>query len=166
MPINVLEALATAGGLRGLGLNRRAALWQVQAYAPAANGGELPNLVAELEEPVALPPADALVQVRMDFAATGLSTRWRGLEFLRPALAQAGVLRAADLLDLAAKRRRAGPESAAESPTVKARRARVPQVAIPASARPPVPARTPRSRSLAPPTRRGALWRACPPHRE
>ncbi|MCY4113591.1 MAG: error-prone DNA polymerase [Chloroflexi bacterium] len=148
LPINVLEALATAGAFRGLGLNRRAALWQVQAHAPAAHGGELPNLVAELEEPVALPPADALVQVRMDFAATGLSTRWRGLEFLRPALAQSGVLRAADLLDLAAKRR-ARPDSAA---TVKARPTRIPRVAIPAGVRPPIPRpRRGRGRSLHPP---------------
>ena len=46
------------------------------------------------------------VQARMDFAATGLSTRWRGLEFLRTTLAEAGVLRAADLLELAASRPR------------------------------------------------------------
>ncbi len=152
LPINVLEALATAGAFRGLGLNRRAALWQVQAYAPAANGGELPNLVAELEEPVALPPADALVQVRMDFAATGLSTRWRGLEFLRPALAQAGVLRAADLLDLAAERRRAGSDGIAKPATPKARRARIPRVSIPASTSPPMPrTRRGRGRSLTQP---------------
>ncbi len=106
LPINVLEGLATAGAFGRLGLSRREALWQVQAYAPAAHGGELPGLAAELEEPVALPPADALVQARMDFAATGLSTRWRGLEFLRPALAQAGVLRAVDLPTLAASRPR------------------------------------------------------------
>ena len=79
LPRNVLEALAMAGAFRGLGLKRRAALWQVQACAPAAHGGELPGLAAELEESVALPPADPLVQARMDFAATGLSTRWRGL---------------------------------------------------------------------------------------
>ncbi len=104
LPSNVLEALATAGAFRSLGLSRREALWQVQAYAPAAHGGELPGLAAELEEPVALPAADALVQAHMDFAATGLSTRWRGLEFLRTMLAEAGVLRAADLPALAASR--------------------------------------------------------------
>ena len=132
LPSNVLEALATAGAFRSLGLNRRAALWQVRAYAPTANGGELPGLVADLEEPVALPPADALVQVRMDFAATGLSTRWRGLEFLRPALAQAGVLRAADLQDLAAKRRRARPDGASQPHTPKRRqRARIHRVSVP-----------------------------------
>ena len=87
-------------------MSRREALWQVQAYAAAAHGGELPGLAAELEEPVALPPADALVQAHMDFAATGLSTRWRGLEFLRTRLAEAGVLRAADLPELAASRPR------------------------------------------------------------
>jgi len=106
LPRKALESLAMAGAFRGLGLNRRAALWQVQAYASAAHGGELPGLAAELEEPVTLPPTDALVQARMDFAATGLSTRWRGLEFLRTKLSEAGVLRAADLLDLAARRPR------------------------------------------------------------
>ena len=132
LPINVLEVLATAGAFRSLGLSRRAALWQVRAYAPTARGGELPGLVADLEEPVALPPADALVQVRMDFAATGLSTRWRGLEFLRPALAQAGVLRAADLQDLAAKRRRARPDGASPPHTPKRRRhARSHRVSVP-----------------------------------
>ncbi len=103
-PSNVLEALATAGAFGSLGSSRREALWQVQAYASAAHGGELPGLAAELEEPVALPTADALVQAHMDFAATGLSTRWRGLEFLRSKLAEAGVLRAADLPALAASR--------------------------------------------------------------
>ena len=107
LPVGVLEALAAAGAFRSFGLNRRAALWQVRACAPGVQGGELPGLAAELEEPVALPPADAMVQARMDFVATGLSTRWRGMEFLRPALARAGVLRAADLVALAAKRRRA-----------------------------------------------------------
>jgi len=106
LPRKALESLAMAGAFRGLGLKRRAALWQVQAYASAAHGGELPGLAAELEEPVTLPPADALVQARMDFAATGLSTRWRGLEFLRSKLAEAGVLRAADLPTLAASRPR------------------------------------------------------------
>ncbi len=106
LPRKALEALAMAGAFRGLGLKRRAALWQVQAYASAAHGGELPGLAAELEEPVTLPPADALVQARMDFAATGLSTRWRGLEFLRSKLAKIGVLRAADLPALAASRPR------------------------------------------------------------
>ena len=106
LPRKALESLALAGAFRGLGLKRRAALWQVQAHAAAAHGGELPGLAAELEEPVTLPPADALVQARMDFAATGLSTRWRGLEFLRSKLAEVGVLRAADLPALAASRPR------------------------------------------------------------
>ena len=106
LPRKALESLAMAGAFRGLGLKRRTALWQVQAYASAAHGGELPGLAAELEELVALPPADALVQARMDFAATGLSTRWRGLEFLRSKLAKIGVLRAADLPALAASRPR------------------------------------------------------------
>ena len=121
LPSNVLEALATAGAFGSLGLTRREALWQVQAYASAAHGGELPGLAAELEEPVALPAADALVQAHMDFAATGLSTRWRGLEFLRTTLSEAGVLRAADLPALAASRAR---------PQVR-------QVAIPAAVRRP-----------------------------
>ena len=106
LPSNVLEALAAAGAFGSLGLSRREALWQVQAYASAAHGGELPGLAGELEEAVALPAADALVQAHMDFFATGLSTRWRGLEFLRSKLAEAGVLRAADLPVLAASRPR------------------------------------------------------------
>lgn len=106
LPSNVLESLAAAGAFGSLGVSRREALWQVQAYASAALGGELPGLAAELEEPVALPAADALVQAHMDFAATGLSTRWRGLEFLRTTLAEAGVLRAVDLPALAASRSR------------------------------------------------------------
>ena len=106
LPSNVLEALAAAGAFGSLGLSRREALWQVQAYASAAHGGELPGLAGELEEAVALPAADALVQAHMDFFATGLSTRWRGLEFLRSKLAEAGVLRAADLPALAASRPR------------------------------------------------------------
>ena len=45
LPSNVLEALATAGAFRSLGLSRRAALWQVRAYAPTANAtGSFPAL--------------------------------------------------------------------------------------------------------------------------
>ena len=119
LPRGALESLAMAGAFRGLGLNRRVALWQVQAYASATHGGELPGLAAELEEPVTLPPAAALVQAQMDFAATGLSTRWRGLEFLRSALAEAGVLRAADLTALAASRPRPNIRRVAIPPAVR-----------------------------------------------
>jgi DNA polymerase III alpha subunit len=101
LPANVLEHLATAGAFECFGLERRDALWRIHAYAAAQNGDELPGLAGELLETAELRPAGRMVQARMDFAATGHSTEFRGMEFYRRALAAAGVLTADELKELA-----------------------------------------------------------------
>ena len=105
LPIDMLRKLATAGAFRSLGIERREALWRIQAYAPAEHGDEIPSMADELEEDVELKPANEMVQMRMDFAATQLSTVFRGTEFHRPALDRAGALTAAELQKLAARLR-------------------------------------------------------------
>ena len=105
LPIDTLRKLATAGAFRSLGVERREALWRIQAYAPAEHGDEIPNLADELEEEVGLKPAGEMMQMRMDFAATELSTVFRGTEFHRPALERAGVLTATELRKLAERLR-------------------------------------------------------------
>ncbi len=101
LPLDVLENLAVADAFVGFGLERREALWRIRAYAPAEHGDELPELGDELEEEVELEPASWMVQAQMDFAATEISTRFRGMEFHRPSLERAGVLTAMDLKNLA-----------------------------------------------------------------
>ena len=105
LPIDTLRKLATAGAFRSLGVERREALWRIQAYAPAEHGDEIPNLADELEEEVGLKPAGEMMQMRMDFAATELSTVFRGTEFHRPALERVGVLTATELRKLAERLR-------------------------------------------------------------
>ena len=103
LPANVLESLATAGAFECFGLERRDALWRIHAYAPAQIGDELPGLAGELLETAELRPAGRMVQAKMDFAATGHSTEFRGMEFYRRALAAVGVLTADGLKELAAR---------------------------------------------------------------
>ncbi|MCY3800797.1 MAG: error-prone DNA polymerase [Chloroflexi bacterium] len=105
LPIDMLRNLATAGAFRSFGIERREALWRIQAYAPAEHGDEIPSLADELEEEVGLKPANEMTQMRMDFAATQLSTVFRGIEFHRPTLERAGVLTATELQKLAARLR-------------------------------------------------------------
>lgn len=109
LPIDILEKLATAGAFRSLGVERRKALWRIQAYAPAEHGNEIPDLADELEDEVALEPAAEMVQMQMDFAATELSTAFRGTEFHRPILERVGALTATELKRLAEKLRKEKP---------------------------------------------------------
>jgi error-prone DNA polymerase len=92
-----LERLAGADAFRGLGLDRRAALWEATAFeAPSA-------LPAEIEEPgVLLPAATAGEQTVLDYAGTSLTLRHHPLALLRPTLAAEGL---ADTRTLMAARR-------------------------------------------------------------
>ena len=91
-----VERLAEADALRGLGLDRRAALWEA-----AAVEHEVP-LEAPIAEPAAqLPLATAGEQVVLDYTGTGLSLRQHPLTLLRPELRK---LRAVTTADFAASR--------------------------------------------------------------
>ncbi len=90
-----LEALAQADAFRGLGRDRRAALWDA-----AALSGPAPPLAAHegAEAAPRLPRATAGEQTVLDYAGTGLTLRAHPLALLRP---QLDALRLADTRALA-----------------------------------------------------------------
>jgi error-prone DNA polymerase len=92
-----LEALAVAGALGCLGLDRRAGLWAAGAPRDARQE-RLPGIVGGVSVPPlpGLGPAEATAA---DLWATGLSTAHHPTEFVRAALAARGVVTAAGLRD-------------------------------------------------------------------
>jgi error-prone DNA polymerase len=94
-----LERLAGADAFRGLGIGRRAALWEATA-AEAATA--LPALAAVREPAASLPAAAAGEQTVLDYASTALTLRHHPLALLRPILAAEGL---ADTRALASARR-------------------------------------------------------------
>jgi len=95
VPRAALEMLAEADALRSLGLDRRAALWQVRGVPDAP---VLP-LFAPLEHitrDVALPVMAQGEHVIADYRATGLSLKSHPLRFLRQRLAAEAVLSCAE----------------------------------------------------------------------
>jgi error-prone DNA polymerase len=90
LPKAALEKLADADAMRSLGLDRRAALWQVRGLADAP---PLP-LFSGCDEPLRqarLPVMRLPEHVVADYQATGLSLKAHPLRFLRDALAREGV---------------------------------------------------------------------------
>jgi error-prone DNA polymerase len=83
-----LEALAQADAFRGLGRNRRAALWDA-----AALSGPAPPLAAHdgAEAAPRLPRATAGEQTVLDYAGTGLTLRSHPMALLRPQLDALGL---------------------------------------------------------------------------
>lgn len=93
-----LERLAGADAFRGIGLDRRAALWEAAAAEPPT---ALP--AAAVHEPAALlPKATAGEQTVLDYAGTSLTLRHHPLALLRPMLEAEGL---ADTRALASARR-------------------------------------------------------------
>jgi error-prone DNA polymerase len=90
VPLPALEALATAGAFRSLGLERREALW---AAGATAQGGavHLPGIVTGVEAP-ALPGMSAPEVTIADLWATGISAETHPTEHVRAALDARGVL--------------------------------------------------------------------------
>lgn len=91
-----VERLAEADALRGLGLDRRAALWEAAAVERAA-----PLAAPIAEATPQLPLATAGERVVLDYAGTGLTLGPHPLALLRPRLA---ALRCTDTRALAAAR--------------------------------------------------------------
>ena len=90
LAVGSLRRLAAADAFRGLGLDRRAALWAIRGLAErpldlfAAADARDGQLRPELSEPaVALAPMPAGRAVTEDYRATGLSLRGHPLAFLR-----------------------------------------------------------------------------------
>ena len=89
------EALARAGALEGLGLSRRAALWEAGVAATECPG-MLPGLT---QSPApALPGMSPFELTVADIAATGVSPDIHPMEHVRAALDRAGVVPADRLL--------------------------------------------------------------------
>ncbi|WP_159807721.1 DNA polymerase III subunit alpha [Cellulomonas citrea] len=90
-----LEALATAGALVGLGVDRRAGLWAAGALA-AEGPDTLPSVAVGVRAPM-LPGLEAVELATADVWATGISTDSYPTQFVREGLDEAGVLRVADV---------------------------------------------------------------------
>ena len=91
-----LERLAEADAFRSIGLDRRAALWEVRALDPLSAAERLPLFAAagdkadarlQLEEPVALPLMPPGEHVVSDYRSLSLSLKAHPVSFLRRELA-------------------------------------------------------------------------------
>ncbi|MEV7775954.1 error-prone DNA polymerase [Kitasatospora sp. NPDC086791] len=89
----VLEALATAGAFRSLGLNRRQALWSAGLLA-RTDAGMLPGTAPALTAPD-LAPLTAVEETIADLWATGSSASAHPVQHARPHLDRCGALTAA-----------------------------------------------------------------------
>ncbi|MFI5024403.1 MAG: OB-fold nucleic acid binding domain-containing protein, partial [Alphaproteobacteria bacterium] len=94
-----LERLAEADAMGSLGLDRRAALWAVQALdeAPLPLFAAAARRVLAPEPEVALPPAALGEEVAADYATLRLSLKTHPLALLRERLARDGVTPHAEL---------------------------------------------------------------------
>jgi error-prone DNA polymerase len=95
LPKEALLLLAEADALRGVGLDRRAALWRVRGLEALF---PLP-LLAGLEPPstrATLPPMQLAEHVVADYQSTGLSLKAHPVRFLRADLAREGVVSCAE----------------------------------------------------------------------
>jgi DNA polymerase III alpha subunit len=97
-----LERLAEADAFRSLGLDRRAALWEVKALDPAPAAESLPLLSAADDaigtEPIVELPAMPLGEhVINDYRSLSLSLKAHPVAFLREEFARAGLVEAGRL---------------------------------------------------------------------
>jgi error-prone DNA polymerase len=100
VPLPAIEALATAGALRGFGLERRAALWAAGATAqvrPEPSGQlRLPGVVTGVTAPD-LPDMTPAEETVADLWATGISADVHPTEHVRAHLLSLGVRTSAEL---------------------------------------------------------------------
>ncbi len=115
IPAAALERLAEADTFRGLGLDRRQALWAVKGLADtvlplftAADAGRRP-MPEIVEPPAPLAPMKEGCEVVEDYGSTGLSLRQHPVSFLREDLRRRGMVACADLTHLRDGRRVAVP---------------------------------------------------------
>jgi len=105
-----LERLAEADGFRSIGLDRRAALWEVRALDPLSAAERLPLFAAaegdlQNEAPMPLPLMPESEHVVNDYRALSLSLKAHPVSFLRPHLAAEKILEASALPELKSGRR-------------------------------------------------------------
>ncbi|HEU4959726.1 MAG TPA: error-prone DNA polymerase [Sphingomonas sp.] len=107
LPSRALRLLADADAFRSLGLDRRAALWEVRR-TPSA---ELPLFAAArarelgVEPDIALPAMSRAEHVVTDYQTTRLSLKDHPMTFLRPRLAAEGVKTCAEIAAMKSGRR-------------------------------------------------------------
>jgi error-prone DNA polymerase len=91
-----IEKLARADAFRSIGLDRRAALWEVRALDRKGKAGGLPLLerpgLCDNEPKVTLPPMPAGEHVVQDYRSLGLSLKAHPVSFLRRHLDAAGIM--------------------------------------------------------------------------
>jgi len=96
-----IERLARADAFRSIGLDRRAALWEVRALDRKGTAGGLPLLerpgLSDNEPKVMLPSMPASEHVIQDYRSLGLSLKGHPISFLRRHLDGAGILPNASL---------------------------------------------------------------------
>jgi error-prone DNA polymerase len=111
-----LGRLAEADAFRSIGLDRRAALWEVRALDPVAAAEHLPLFAAAAaaagasgaasrEAPVALPAMPLGEHVVNDYRSLSLSLKAHPLAFLRAELAARSITLAGRLADIPSGRR-------------------------------------------------------------
>ncbi len=95
LPHAALVALADADAFQSIGLDRRAALWQVRGLDQAPALPLFAALPIRLQ-PAALPPMAQQEQVAADYQSTGLSLKAHPLRFLRQRLSREGLMSCAE----------------------------------------------------------------------
>ncbi len=111
LEVHAIAKLAEADAFRSLGLDRRAALWAVQALGAKSATECLPlfDLTAgqlrDLEPDVALPPMPLGEHVIHDYRSLSMSLKAHPVSFLRNPLAERGVIANERLPDIANGRR-------------------------------------------------------------
>ena len=104
-----LERLAEADCFRSIGLDRRAALWEVRALDPASAAERLPLFAGadnlQSEAPVELPPMPEGEHVVNDYRSLSLSLKAHPVSFLRQELAGQGIVEAGRLPEMRSGRR-------------------------------------------------------------
>jgi error-prone DNA polymerase len=99
LPHASLVALAEADGMRSLGLERRAALWQVRGLDRAAPLPLFENLPVGIRK-ANLPRMADFEHVTADYQSTGLSLKGHPLQFLRAQLTREGLMSCAEAIGL------------------------------------------------------------------
>lgn len=112
-----LQRLAEADAFRSIGLDRRAALWEVRALDPASAAERLPLFASadeaegagadplSREEPVALPDMPAGEHVVNDYRSLSLSLKAHPVSFFRDELAARSIVSSGRLPGLGSGRR-------------------------------------------------------------
>jgi error-prone DNA polymerase len=106
LPSRTIRSLAAADAFRSMGLDRRAALWQVKALRDAPDLPLFrPGQDEGTEPPTRLPQMPLCEQVVADYQTLRLSLKAHPMAFLRTSMARQGFVAASDLAQVVNNRR-------------------------------------------------------------